>query len=159
MPAVVPAQAQFKYEHSKKWSAAMSAVDGYIFVSPEYNYGIPGSTKNAIDYLYNEWIGKPVLIVTYGIHGGTKCSDALKEVLTGMKLRVMETRPQIKFANMNDAYAAIGAGSLGEETVKNWNGDEKEAKGPLLNGFEELVVALNKPVEEPMKAEETAKEA
>ena len=25
--------------------------------------------KNVIDYLYNEWIGKPVMIVTYGALG------------------------------------------------------------------------------------------
>lgn len=70
LPARVPAQAQFEHEHFRAWSAAMAPFDGYIFVCPEYNFGIPGGVKNAIDYLYSEWVGKPVFIVTYGIFGG-----------------------------------------------------------------------------------------
>ena len=54
--------------------------DGYVFVSPEYNYGMPGGVKNAIDYLYNELTGKPILIITYGIFGGLKCSEQLETV-------------------------------------------------------------------------------
>jgi NAD(P)H-dependent FMN reductase len=71
--------------------------DGYIFVSPEYNFGIAGGVKNAIDYLYHEWIGKPVFIVTYGTKGGNHSSDNLKTTHSGIKLRVIETRPQLKF--------------------------------------------------------------
>jgi NAD(P)H-dependent FMN reductase len=54
--------------------------DGYVLVSPEYNNGMPGGVKNAIDYLYNEWIGKPALIITYGILGGLKSSEQLAGV-------------------------------------------------------------------------------
>jgi len=32
-------------------AAAIRAADGVIFVSPEYNYGIPGPLKNAIDWV------------------------------------------------------------------------------------------------------------
>lgn len=35
IPAMVPAYGQFEHEHSKKWSAAISPFDGYIFISPE----------------------------------------------------------------------------------------------------------------------------
>jgi NAD(P)H-dependent FMN reductase len=111
LPAMVPAQGQFEHEHSKAWSAAIAPFDGYIFVSPEYNYGTPGGVKNAIDYLYNEWIGKPILIVTYGIHGGAISSESLKKTLVGMKTRVVETRPQLKYAGpgLDDSACFLNA--------------------------------------------------
>jgi len=152
MPAMVPDKAQFEFEHSKKWSAAIAPFDGYIFVSPEYNYGVPGAVKNAIDYLYNEWIGKPVLIITYGIQGATIASGNLKETLTGMKLRVVETRPQLKFAGpgQEEMFQAIGAGILGPKTVELWEAEQKET---VLKGFEELTTLLHTPppVVEPVK--------
>ena len=152
MPAMVPSKGQFEYEHSKKWSAAIAAFDAYIIVSPEYNYGIPSGVKNAIDYLYNEWIGKPMLIVTYGIFGGSVSSEALNKTLNGMKLRVVETRPQLSYAGpgMADMFAATGTGKIGPNTIELW---EKESKEPLLKGFAELVELLETPVPEPAKTE------
>lgn len=35
VPAMVPTYGQFEHDHSKKWSAAISPFDGYIFLSPE----------------------------------------------------------------------------------------------------------------------------
>jgi NAD(P)H-dependent FMN reductase len=70
-----------KEERGKRLtSEKCRAYDGYILVSPEYNHGMPGGVKNAIDFLYNEWIGKPALIVTYGIFGGLKSSEQLAGV-------------------------------------------------------------------------------
>jgi NAD(P)H-dependent FMN reductase len=149
---MVPAQGQFEHEHSKKWSAAIAPFDGYIFVSPEYNYGLPGGVKNAIDYLYNELAGKPVLIVTYGIKGGSISSESLERTFTGMKTRVVETRPQLSYAGpgMAEMFAATGTGKLGPNTIELW---EKEGKEPLLKGFEQLVTLLETPVPEPAKSE------
>ncbi|KAH8805031.1 flavoprotein-like protein [Xylogone sp. PMI_703] len=142
VPATVPAMAQFEFEHSKKWSAAMAVPDAYVFVSPEYNYGIPGGVKNAIDYLSTGFVGKPVLIVTYGIKGGSAASESLKTVFEGMKLHVVETRPQLAFAGpgMDDAYAA-GAGILGENSLKEW----KEKTDDLIKGYNELIKLINVP--------------
>jgi NAD(P)H-dependent FMN reductase len=150
VPAMVPEHAQFEYEHSKAWSAAIKRFDGYIFVTPEYNLGVPGGVKNSIDYLYNEWIGKPVLIVTYGIHGGNLSSDSLKQTLSGMKLRVVETRPMLKFAGPGrEEMMMAAAGKVGPKTMEEW---EEVAKEPLLKGFGELVELLEAPAPEPAKA-------
>jgi chromate reductase, NAD(P)H dehydrogenase (quinone) len=47
---------------------AIRAADGVIFVSPEYNYSIPGGLKNAIDWvsrLPNQpFANKPVMIIS-----------------------------------------------------------------------------------------------
>lgn len=70
---------------------------------------MPGGVKNAIDYLYNDWIGKPVLIVTYGIHGAQKANASLRTILEGMKLRVVGTSPELKFA---EGQEEVFAGEL-----------------------------------------------
>src|ERR1700761_8396231 len=62
LPAMVPDKAEYSKDHSKKWSAEMKKYNGYIWVTPEYNYGIPASTKNAVDFLYNEIKAKPAVV-------------------------------------------------------------------------------------------------
>lgn len=49
IPAQVPAQGQFKHEHTKRWTAEIASHDAYVLVIPEYNYSLAGGTKNAID--------------------------------------------------------------------------------------------------------------
>ena len=46
----------------------------------QYNWGYPAALKNALDYLYRSWNGKPAMIVSYGSHGGGKGAAQLKEV-------------------------------------------------------------------------------
>lgn len=62
------------------WSALISSMQAFIFVSPQYNWGYPASVKNAIDYLYHEWKGKPTMVVSYGGHSGEKCAAQLNQV-------------------------------------------------------------------------------
>ncbi|KAH8687299.1 flavoprotein-like protein [Tricladium varicosporioides] len=152
MPAMVPFKAQFEHQHSKDWSAAMAPFSAYIWVSAEYNYGTPSGIKNAIDYLYNELGGKPAMVVTYGIHGGQMASKSLVATLEGMKMRVVETKPQLSFAGptMDDMFMAAGTGALGEKTKNEW---ETGSKGPLLKGFAELVKKLDEAPEPEKKGE------
>ena len=46
----------------------------------QYNWGYPAALKNAVDYLYHSWNGKPAMIVSYGSHGGGKGAAQLKQV-------------------------------------------------------------------------------
>ncbi|MEK7572034.1 MAG: NAD(P)H-dependent oxidoreductase [Patescibacteria group bacterium] len=61
---------QYSKEHSKAWSKTIGEADGFIFVTPEYNSGVPASFKNAVDFLAAEWRYKPVAFVSYGAGGG-----------------------------------------------------------------------------------------
>jgi NAD(P)H-dependent FMN reductase len=38
--------------------AKIASFDAYVFVTPAYNLGTPGAPKNAIDFLYHEWVNK-----------------------------------------------------------------------------------------------------
>ncbi|ESZ95766.1 putative NAD(P)H-dependent FMN reductase LOT6 [Sclerotinia borealis F-4128] len=146
IPAQVPAQGSFIHAHSVAWSAEISKYDAYIFVSPEYNYGIPGGIKNAIDYLHNEWIGRPAMIITYGAKGGQSANRNLNETLTGMKLRVAETSPELQFGGegMEDTFKAAG-GVLGEDTLKLWEETKEE---DVVKAFGELMKLLKTPFED-----------
>ncbi|KAK4210227.1 flavoprotein-like protein [Rhypophila decipiens] len=149
VPAMVPAMAQFTKEHSKKWSAAVGSYQAYIWVIPEYNGGLAGGTKNAVDFLYNELIGKPTAIISYGIKGGNRANEQLEFALgTVIKAKIVDTKVILPFAEGNDVYSAI-AGILGEDSKKSWKENGKEDE--ILKA----VAEIKKVLEEPPKTEET----
>ena len=96
----------------------VEAADGVVFVTPEYNYSIPGVLKNAIDWASRPayasvFKGKPCFVVSVsgGALGGVRAQAHLKYVLNGMLADVFETQEiLVPFANkkiedglMNDA--------------------------------------------------------
>jgi len=91
VPAMIPEPDKYTHEHSRRWAQEIARHDGYVLVSPEYNYGMPGGVKNAIDYLFHPWKGKPIAIVTYGISGGKTSSEQLEHTLSRMGLQVCDT--------------------------------------------------------------------
>lgn len=75
----------------ERFLAEMAAANGVVFVTPEYNYSIPGVLKNAIDWAsrpaYNSvFKDKPcfVISVSGGALGGVRAQAHLKYVLNGM---------------------------------------------------------------------------
>lgn len=144
IPAMVPENASFVHEHSKAWSAAIAAHDAYVLIMPEYNFGMSGGTKNAIDYLKNEWAGKPALVVAYGIHGLLAAAQA-HGVLEKMGLRMAPTTPNLVFFGNHgpELYSAMLQGQLGEQTRKQWT-EEESVK--VLKGFGELRALLFEPI-------------
>ncbi|KAI9806235.1 MAG: hypothetical protein M1825_006350 [Sarcosagium campestre] len=93
MEAVMPAQIHSSEDYSspttRAWSEFVRSCDSIIILTPQYNWGYPGGLKNALDHLYWEWRDKPVLMVLYGGHGGTKVAPQLAQVLQGgLKMRL-----------------------------------------------------------------------
>lgn len=76
----------YAHEHTKRWSEAIASFDGYVIVTPEYNHGVPGPLKNALDYLYYEWHHKAVGFVSYGVHGGVRAVEQLRQIAAELKL-------------------------------------------------------------------------
>jgi NAD(P)H-dependent FMN reductase len=82
-----PRLRQYVNQHTKDWSEIVDRSDAFVFVIPEYNYGINAATKNAIDYLHHEWLNKPAGIVSYGgVAAGTRAAQMLKQVFSALKL-------------------------------------------------------------------------
>lgn len=71
---------QYQHDHTKAWSERIDRLDGFVFVTAEYNHGIPGVLKDAIDYLFHEWTNKAAGVVSYGIAGGTGAAFQLRQI-------------------------------------------------------------------------------
>ena len=72
-----PSSGEYALEPTKKWSEKIAGLDGFVFVTAEYNNGPPAPLKNAIDSLYHEWDKKPVAFVGYGTYGAARAIDQL----------------------------------------------------------------------------------
>lgn len=75
--------------------ASVASADGVVFVTPEYNYSVPGVLKNAIDWASRPayasvFLGKPCMVVSVsgGVLGGVRAQSHLKYILNGMLARV-----------------------------------------------------------------------
>ena len=86
-----PKHGGYLQPHTKAWSDKIRQGDGYVFLTPQYNWGYPASLKNALDHLYDEWQGKRAAIVSYGHRGGVRAADQLRQVLTGLHMVLTET--------------------------------------------------------------------
>jgi NAD(P)H-dependent FMN reductase len=85
-----PIMQKYQNEHTKVWSASVSAADAFAFVTPEYNYGPTPALVNALDYLYREWNYKPCGFVSYGgIAGGVRGVQMSKLQVTAVKMMPM----------------------------------------------------------------------
>lgn len=79
----------------------IAASNGIVISSPEYNHGIPGTLKNAIDWASrphngSPFKGKPVLIVTssHAFTGGVRAQYQIREALVSTLARPVAT-PEI----------------------------------------------------------------
>lgn len=68
-------------DEARRWAEVVGRTDGFVVVSPEYNYGYPAVLKSALDSVYREWNRKPVAFVSYGgWDGGVRAMQQLREV-------------------------------------------------------------------------------
>jgi chromate reductase len=75
----------------------IKGVDGVLFVTPEYNRGLPAVMKNAIDvgsrpYGQSAWNGKPcgVVSVSPGAIGGFGANHSLRQGLAFLNMPVLQ---------------------------------------------------------------------
>lgn len=102
-----PVLGQYTKPHTLKWSALVKAADAFVFVMPEYNYGMSAPLKNALDFLSLEWRYKPVGFVSYGGQsGGTRAVQMVKQVVTA--LRMMPIADAVIIPSVQD-YISEGA--------------------------------------------------
>ena len=132
----------YTHEHTRAWSKLVSSFDAFIFVTPQYNWGIPAGLKNAIDYLFNEWTGKPAMVVTYGGHGGDKVDAALRIVLGGgLKMKVVEHKVNLPFWGRDALYLAATGKDLGLDAQKA-DGPWADMKLDIIEAWKELLRTL-----------------
>lgn len=82
-------------EQQKPWADKLSSLDGFIFVTPEYNHGISSVLKNALDYVYHEFSDKAAGIVSYGSAGGVRAAEQLRTILSEFQVAHVRTHPAL----------------------------------------------------------------
>lgn len=92
----------------------ITASQGLIFVTPEYNRSIPGVLKNAIDhasrpYGKNAWAGKPagVLGASIGAIGSALAQQHLRNVLAYLDMPTL-AQPEVFLQVKDDFFDADG---------------------------------------------------
>jgi len=96
----MPGRAPYENEVVRKWTAAIGASDGFIVVTPEYNFGPPAVLKNAIDWVYPEWNRKAVTFVSYGGAGGARSVQQLREIAIELQLAPIRSAIHIPVATL-----------------------------------------------------------
>src|SRR5258706_4940387 len=81
--------------------AKIRAADAILFVTPEYNYSIPGVLKNAIDwasrpYGDSAWTGKPVAVMgaSVGVIGTARAQYHLRQVFVFLDMEAVN-QPEV----------------------------------------------------------------
>jgi chromate reductase len=93
----------------------IAAADAILFVTPEYNYGIPGVLKNAIDWVsrppaQSPFDGKPVAMMgaSTGLMGTVRSQLQLRQTCQALNMVVMP-KPEVMIAKAESRFAADGS--------------------------------------------------
>ncbi len=118
--------------------AAIGEADGIVIASPEYNHGMSGVLKNALDWASRphgvaKLIGKPVFVFSAspGAVGGARSQAQINETLAAIGARIV-LRPQ---AVVPHAHTLISDGRLTDERVLKF----------LITGVDDLLRDIAKP--------------
>lgn len=98
--------------------------DAILFVTPEYNYSVPGVLKNAIDwasrpYGDSAWNGKPVAIMgaSVGTFGTARAQYHLRQMFVFLNMFPVN-QPEVMIGNAAERFDA--AGNLTHDATKEF---------------------------------------
>lgn len=90
-PNVAAASEYDDDEKTRAWAEVVGRADGFLIITPEYNFGYPAVLKSALDAVYKEWNRKPVAFASYGgWSGGTRAVQQLR--LVAVELQMVPVR-------------------------------------------------------------------
>ncbi|WP_394840326.1 NAD(P)H-dependent oxidoreductase [Pendulispora rubella] len=81
-----PLREPAKNEIAQRWARKAGELDAFVFITAEYNHGVPAVLKNALDYVYAEFNRKPASFVGYGNAGGARAIEQLRSVLVELQM-------------------------------------------------------------------------
>lgn len=105
-----PSQLKKVYPDSnvQQWSNIVDQADAFVFVIPEYNHGMSGVLKNALDWLYPEFNNKPAGLVgvSDGMGGGIRAVEAMRILAANFGL--YDIRQAVNFRETQNAIDEKG---------------------------------------------------
>jgi chromate reductase len=100
----------------------IKGADAILLVTPEYNYGVPGVLKNAIDwasrpYGDNAWDGKPCAIMSAAMSmgGGVRAQYQLRQCFVFLNMDAV-VQPEVAINNVGERFDENA--NLKDETSK-----------------------------------------
>lgn len=119
---------------------AIRAADGVIFVTPEYNFSLPGGLKNALDWVSRlkeqPFVGKPIAIqsASPGPVGGARMQYDLRKMMVFLDALTFN-KPEI-FVNNCASKFDEKSGALTDEATRTFIKQQ-------LEGFEKFIAKVN----------------
>jgi len=114
---IPPSQGKYSKDHTKKWAAKIASFDAYVFVTPEYNHGISGALKNAIDFLYAEWNNKAAGFIGYGSAGGARAVEHLRLVMAEVQVATVRNQVALSLFTDFENYTTFKPAAYHEKSV------------------------------------------
>ncbi len=106
----------------KELKKRVREADAILFVTPEYNYSVPGVLKNAIDwasrpYGDSAWNGKPVALMgaSIGAMGTARAQYHLRQMFVFLNMHPIN-QPEVMIGNAAERFDS--AGELKDEISK-----------------------------------------
>ena len=115
----------------KVWLDTLASADGFVFITPEYNHGMPGGLKNAIDLIDHQVMRKPFMLVGHGGVGGARAIAQLKTVLNA-------NIGAVPIPNSVNVIGYVGHTNDIDENGNATTEATKQLSGPLAGGLEAL---------------------
>jgi NAD(P)H-dependent FMN reductase len=116
VPPAMPGRAPYEHAVVERWTNAIAESDGFVFVTPEYNYGTSAVLKNAIDWVYPQWNRKAAAFVSYGATAGVRATQQLRETAIELQLAPVRSSVHIPvgvlWAHMQDGNVEAGLAEL-----------------------------------------------
>lgn len=99
------AHKHYEVPQTQVWSATIDALDGFLWVTPEYNRSVPAAMKNAFDVLYPEWMNKAVGFVGYGFDGGVRSVEHWRLITAAAHM--VGVRSQVALSTVTDFHDGV----------------------------------------------------
>jgi len=114
---VPPSMGKYSKPHTVAWARKVASLDAFVFVAPEYNHGMTGALKNAIDFVYAEWNNKAAGFVSFGSAGGSRAVEQLRCVMG--EVQVADVRQQVLFNLYTDFenFSVLKPGAMHESLL------------------------------------------
>lgn len=130
----------------QQFREVLASADGFVFVSPEYNYSIPGGLKNAIDWASSgedsPLLNKPVAVMgaTPGILRSVRMQAAFLPVFTFLNMKPV-LKPEISLVRAGKKFDAQG--KLIDDKARNLIRQKLEGlRDLILKGRESLSISM-----------------
>lgn len=114
---VPPSMGQYSKEHTKRWAAKIASFDAFVFIAAEYNHGIAGALKNAIDFLFAEWNNKAAGFVGYGSAGGVRAVEQLRLVMAEVQVATVRNQVMLSLREDFENYSAFKPREFHEQAL------------------------------------------